>query len=86
LEQQRLGTVQDVKQYSEALAAYDVALQLRPDFPEAWNNKGCVLDRMKRYKEALWCFERAIQLQPEFQVAIQNRELMLSQLRQTDTT
>lgn len=76
----------EAKKYSEAIAAYNMALQLQPDFAQAWNNLGCALDRIKQYKEAMRCFEQAIQLQPEFKTAIQNRELLLTQPHLTDST
>jgi tetratricopeptide (TPR) repeat protein len=42
----------DLKQYSEALAAYEQAIRLDPNLAEAYNNKGDVLEQLNRKREA----------------------------------
>ena len=44
----------------EALANYDRALAVQPDFSETLNNRGVILHGMKRFPEALASFERAL--------------------------
>lgn len=44
----------------EALAAYDKALKIQPDFGDAWFNKGYVLGSLGRTQEALCVFEKAL--------------------------
>src|ERR1700742_2881007 len=48
-----------------ALSCYDRALLLRPDFIQAFSNRGAVLKQMKRYDEALVSYDRAISVQPD---------------------
>ena len=44
----------------EALAALDRSIELKPDFPEAYNNKGMTLLVGSRREEALACFQAAV--------------------------
>jgi tetratricopeptide (TPR) repeat protein len=44
----------------EALASLDRAIELKPDFPEAYNNKGMTLLVVSRREDALACFQAAI--------------------------
>jgi tetratricopeptide (TPR) repeat protein len=47
--------------YEEALAYYHKALEIRPNYTDAWNSLGGILcDQLQRYPEALFCFEQAL--------------------------
>ena len=46
-------------EYNQALGCYDHALEINPDFEDAWDSKGKTLAELGRYGEALECFERA---------------------------
>ena len=56
--------LKDEQHYDTALALYEKAIALRPDYDEAWNNKGNVLDEMDRYEDAIKCYDKAIELKP----------------------
>jgi tetratricopeptide (TPR) repeat protein len=64
-----------------ALANYDRALALQPDFIQAWNNRGAVLKQMKRYEEALNSYDRALGLQPDHVEILNNRAGVLHELK-----
>ncbi len=49
----------------EAIASYDAALALDPNYAEAINNKGNALASMGRFPEAIALFDQAIKLKPE---------------------
>lgn len=66
----------------EALACYEQALGVLPDFPAALNSKGFVLQDLGRIDEARDCFARAVQLAPELAIARLN--LGLAQLKLGD--
>ena len=53
-------TLHELKRYDEALASYDRALSLRPDYAEALNNRGNALQELKRLDEALASYDRAL--------------------------
>ena len=56
----------DTGGYEEAIGCYNKAIELEPDYFQAWNNKGLAfLERDKReyeykYKRAIECFDTAI--------------------------
>ena len=54
----------DLKQYEEALSAYEHAIELNPTYAYAHRSRGWALYKLKRYEEALPAFERAIELDP----------------------
>lgn len=56
-----------------ALANYDKALELYPEYTDAWVRKGVTLFNDKRYREAEECLNRAVQLRPAEFKAIYNR-------------
>jgi protein O-GlcNAc transferase len=49
----------------EALINLDKAIQLKPDYPEAYTNRGNVLKNLGRLNDALMSHEKAIQLDPD---------------------
>ncbi|WP_019500562.1 tetratricopeptide repeat protein [Pseudanabaena sp. PCC 6802] len=65
----------------EALASYDKAIQLKPDFAEAWSNRGVALRELKRYEEALASFDKALQIQPNAANSWYARGLSLSAMK-----
>src|SRR6266487_1009742 len=52
----------DLKRYEEALAAYEQAIRLDPNYAYAYHGKGLALDKLRRSKEAQQCYEKARQL------------------------
>ncbi len=63
----------NLKQYSEALAAYEQAIRLDPNDAYAYFNKGYTLIELKRFREALAAYEQAIHLDPNLAVVYQNK-------------
>lgn len=57
--------LRDAQKFTEAIALYDRALQLEPEYEYALVNKASVLNFLERYDEAIEVFEKAIQLQPD---------------------
>ena len=66
---------------SEALASYEQALRLRPNYLAAYNNKGIVLNDMKRYQDALTAYDKAIQLDTKYAAAYYNKSIALRNLQ-----
>ncbi len=52
----------DLKSYQEALAAYEQAIRLDPNYAVAYNNKGLALEALGKKKEAQQARERARRL------------------------
>lgn len=59
--------------YNDALAAYNWSLELRPNHPDALNNRGAIYDYLGRYDEALADLNRSLELRPDHPVALYNR-------------
>jgi len=64
-----------------AIASFDKAVKIKPDFYEAWNRRGVVLcDELQRYEEALTSFDKAIEFKPDDDDAWYNRGIALDKL------
>lgn len=53
------------RQYEKANAAYDKAIQIKPDYYEAWLKRGLVLYILQRWSEANASLDKAIRIKPE---------------------
>ncbi|WP_342362942.1 tetratricopeptide repeat protein [Terrarubrum flagellatum] len=69
-----LGNVlkEDPATLAEARDAYETALRLAPDYPEAHNNLGVVFERARRFEDALRSYKRATELKPDYYEAYYN--------------
>jgi predicted O-linked N-acetylglucosamine transferase (SPINDLY family) len=54
----------------EAVENYDKALAAKPDFPNAWYNRGLALQQLGRHQEALVSHERALAFDPSYAEAL----------------
>jgi len=54
------------------MACYQRALQIRPDYAEAWNNAGLVHAEQHRPDQAIECVRRALAIRPDYAEALQN--------------
>ena len=71
----------DLKRLAEALASYDKAIALKPDYAEAYNNRGIALQGLNRPEEALASYDKAIALKPDYAEAHRNRGNALRDLK-----
>ncbi|BAZ04016.1 tetratricopeptide repeat protein [Calothrix sp. NIES-3974] len=78
---EQANTLYDLNRYEDALQAYNKALEMRDNFPQAWYGKGKVLSALKRDREALAAYDRAIQLEPDLLDAWGERGLVLVRLQ-----
>ena len=53
------------KQYSAAMIHFEKAIELNPNYAEAYNNWGVVLDELGKYEEAIEKYEKAKALAKE---------------------
>ncbi len=44
---------------------YNKALEINPDYADAWINKGVVLENQNKYAETLECYNKALEINPE---------------------
>ncbi|HAC63794.1 MAG TPA: hypothetical protein DCF68_09705, partial [Cyanothece sp. UBA12306] len=50
--------------YQEAIEAWNKALEIKPDYDEAWNNRGIALGNLGRYEEAIASYDQALEIKP----------------------
>jgi Flp pilus assembly protein TadD len=48
--------------YDEAIQALDIAIEMKPNNPNAWTGKGIALRQLGRYDEASMCYDKAAEL------------------------
>ncbi len=57
---------------SAAIISYDNAIELKPDYANAYNNKGCVLQELERYKDAFNAYDKALHISPSIPYLLGN--------------
>jgi len=63
----------DLGDYACAIADYSRAIELKPDFAEAYNNRAYTYMKMENYAPALLDLDEAIRLRPDYVNALMNR-------------
>ncbi len=63
----------DLGRHDEAIADFNEAIRLKPDFAKAYNNRGNVKNTMGRFEEAIVDLNVAIKLKPDLPGAYYNR-------------
>ena len=66
------NALQELGQVREAVMSYGQAIQLRPEFAEAYSNLGNSLKELWRIDDDVKICENAIQLRPDFNEAYRN--------------
>lgn len=62
----KLGNAEfDKKNYQKAIEYYDKAIELKPNYAEAWGLKGGMLDKLGRPDEALKALDKAIEIKSD---------------------
>jgi tetratricopeptide (TPR) repeat protein len=59
------------KEWSVAAAAFRKAVELKPDYPEAWNELGFALRHIGNYPESVKAYDEALRLKPRFPEALE---------------
>lgn len=60
----RGNELKDLGKYEEAILSYDRALEIDPDYHEAWVNRGNALVNLREYEKAIASYDRAIEINP----------------------
>ncbi len=69
-----------MQRFDDALADYDKALELNPDYVAAHNNRGAILSHLRRYEAAVASCDIAIRLRPDAIEPYNNRGVALHEL------
>jgi tetratricopeptide (TPR) repeat protein len=74
-------TLQESDKHAEALACFQKAIEMKPDFIPAWVYQGISLEQLERYDEALASFDEAIEINPNVTDLWYNKGATLCQLQ-----
>ncbi len=66
--------------YSQSIEDYDKAIELNPEYVDAYNNRGNAYDDLGEYQQAIEDYDKAIELNPEDPDAYINRGLSYNSL------
>lgn len=75
----------DKMDYPAAIAAYQKAIEARPDYADAWTNLGVCLQHLKSYRDGVNCLLRAIAYNPKHVEAHNNLGVGYEKLEKTDS-
>ncbi len=78
---QQAAALRDLGRFSDAVASFDQAIVLEPNYVEAHTSRGIALRQLERNAEALASFERALALRPAAAELHNNRGNMLRRLQ-----
>jgi predicted O-linked N-acetylglucosamine transferase (SPINDLY family) len=70
-----------MKRFDEAVTTYDRALEIRPDYAQAFFNRGNALRELRRLDEAIASYDRALAIKPDYPQALYNRGNILRDLK-----
>jgi len=59
--------------YEEAIASYDKAIEFKPDYHEAWSNRGTALSALGQKEAAIASHDKALELKPDYANAHYNK-------------
>jgi len=65
---------------------FDKVLELKPDFPGAWNLRGLEFVILKRYEDAIASFDKALEIRPGYLEAKYNKEDAEMELKRAKAT
>ncbi|QLE56928.1 serine/threonine-protein kinase [Nostoc sp. TCL26-01] len=71
----------ELQRYPDALAIYQKAVTIRPDYAQGWHGKAKTLGELKQYQKALIAYDKTIQLQPNYVEAWSGRGFTLQSLQ-----
>jgi protein O-mannosyl-transferase len=79
------GRLMEIKgSLQDAIQLYKKALDLKPDFAEAWFNLGNVYGKTKQFNEAMNCLNNAIRYKSDYVQALSSRGVAYASIGKTD--
>ncbi|MGA9381398.1 MAG: CHAT domain-containing tetratricopeptide repeat protein, partial [Phormidium sp.] len=69
-------------QYQQAIEAYQRAIDISPNYDDAWNGLGNALDDLGQYQQAIEAFQKAISISPNYHIAWNGLGVTLNNLGQ----
>ncbi len=70
----------ELEKYEKAVVEFDKAIEMQPDFYQAWTEKGWALRQLKKYDKALDCCNKTTNIKPDYAKAWTDKAWVLSHL------
>jgi len=77
----KANTFYELQRYEDALSSYQKAIEIQPEYAQAWNGQAKVLYELNSYQEALLAYDKAIQIEPDYQDSWSGRGFVLNKLQ-----
>ena len=77
-------TLKDQGKLDEAIAAYNKALSIKPDYADAYNNMGNALKDQGKLDEAIAAYNKALSIKPDYAEAYNNMGVTLQEQGKLD--
>ena len=77
----KANTFYDLQRYEDALNNYKQAIDIKPEYAQAWNGKAKALYELDTHEEALSAYDKAIEIEPDYQDSWQGRGFVLHKLK-----
>ena len=59
---------QSLGSHQKAITSYEKTIEIDPNYKDAHNNLGIILQELGKYQEALTSYEKAIEIDPNYQM------------------
>ena len=71
-------SLQDYAYYDDAIAMFNRAIEVIPDYPEVWTNLGSCYYKKFQFDKAVKCHNKAVEIAPHFAEAYSNLSVVLA--------
>jgi len=68
-------------EYYKAIDYYDKALNINPNYVEAWNNKGVSFSKLGKYDDAVICYDKALEINPDYVLTLINKQATMNRFQ-----
>ena len=67
-----------MKDNNNAVYSFERAIEINPNYSDAWNNYGVALQRLNRIDEAISAYSKALEIDPNNETAKNNLQILQS--------
>ncbi len=77
----KANTFYELQRYQDALDNYKQAIEIKPEYAQAWNGQAQALYELDSHQEALSAYDKAIELEPNYLDSWKGRGFALNKLK-----
>ncbi|MBV6626071.1 MAG: tetratricopeptide repeat protein [Rivularia sp. (in: Bacteria)] len=77
----KANTFYELQRYEDALDNYKQAIEIKPEYAQAWNGQAKALYELNSHQEALSAYDKAIEIEPNYQESWRGRGFVLNKLK-----